>query len=117
MTEITENALKYSPEHTPVIINGRECDGIYIFKIIDYGCGMKMSDIKSLSAFKKCDENFMSDSGLGLGLSIVMLILKYCTGNILFESTPGVYTMVTVQIPVADEKLKNNKKLKYNICS
>lgn len=102
ISELAENSCKYSEKGSSVVITGRQNAGHYVLRFTDYGIGMKLSEIRSLSAFNKFRENYMSDSGMGLGLTLVMMILEYCNGSIEFESEPGNYTIITARIPLAE---------------
>lgn len=62
------NAIKYSPQDSQIIIKlKRQDDGIAIFSVQDFGCGIK--DVKK--AFKRYERENLAQGGFGLGLSIV----------------------------------------------
>lgn len=113
VSELTENSCKYSDKGSPVLINGRQNGTHYVLRFIDYGVGMRLSEIRSLSAFIKFGENYMSDSGMGLGLTLVMMILEYCNGSVEFESEPGNYTIISVKIPLAEVAETAHKGNRY----
>jgi signal transduction histidine kinase len=66
---------------------------------MDYGCGIKAEDL--LKIFNPFFTTKPMGMGTGLGLSISYKIIQEHEGRLLFESTPGEYTRVFVDLPVA----------------
>ncbi|MBK8024921.1 MAG: PAS domain S-box protein [Chloroflexi bacterium] len=99
MGNLLSNALKYSPEDSPVdLIIAREADAV-IFGIQDRGIGIPQTDqAKLFDAFHRAD-NVGSTPGTGLGLTIVKQSVSLHNGTISFESDAGAGTLFTVVIP------------------
>ena len=71
----------------------------YEIKIEDNGCGIKEED-KAKIFFP----NFTTkSSGMGVGLSVSHDIIQAMGGNISFESTEGIGTVFTIDIPILKE--------------
>lgn len=82
----------------------------YILKISDTGCGIP-EEIK-----KKVFDPFFTTKpqgeGTGLGLSVVLGIIKDIGGNLEIESTPGNGTIITIYLPVSEREAIENETSK-----
>ena len=114
MTNIIDNAAKYSPEKTEVIITTEILgDTIYI-KVKDFGVGIKQEDNDKI--FKKFSriENYLTSKtqGNGLGLYITKQLVESMNGEILFESELNKGTTFIIKFPVfnPEEALKCYQK-------
>jgi len=84
--------------HTDTIVeNGEKKIRVQFY---DSGIGIKKEDIPKL--FDPFFTTKKGDQGTGLGLSISYGIIKEHRGNIEVESVYGVYTVVTVTLPVEE---------------
>lgn len=100
------NAIKYSNEGSKINIYLTSNDDFAIFKVQDFGCGIKNTN----AIWQRYTRQNSSQGGFGLGLNIVM---KICSKNdILYEvnSTPKIGTVFTYKIPLYKEKLLDNVK-------
>ena len=99
LTNLLENALKYSPEDSKVIFELR-CEPDYIqFQIQDQGIGLTEPDLAQLFTPFHRGMNVSKIPGTGLGLSIVKKCVDAHGGQILVNSTVGVGTTFTVILP------------------
>lgn len=102
INNIISNAIKYGSRKDNIDINlSKESDFIMI-AITDYGDGIN-EDIKN-KIFEKFTQTKMTDTrhetGSGLGLYIVKMIIKYHGGSIAYISTPGKGTTFYIQLPI-----------------
>lgn len=100
LTEVIDNALKFSDPHNPVQICGLEEDGKYVVTIVDHGVGMTEEQIESVAPFTQFDRQQTEQQGLGLGLCLVRLIAQVCSLDFSLSSTPGKGTLVSVALPI-----------------
>ncbi len=100
LTELVENALKFSVEGTPITISV-ECKGrYYILKVTDYGSGIKTSKIENINAFTLLNSNEKNSEGLGLGLTIIKKITNLYNGYMNIESEENKFTIIEVGFPI-----------------
>lgn len=100
LTELLENACRFSCTGTPVEITSRQEDGCCILSITDHGKGMTQEQLKSISSFLQFGRDEIHHAGLGLGLTIVKKIAAGNDLNVSIESVYGEYTKVTLTLPL-----------------
>jgi len=94
------NAVKYSPEGTPVIFTAHRDGNDAVFTIQDQGIGIPEKDIPNLfEAFYRCS-NVGEIPGTGLGLVIVKRCIDLHSGTIHLDSKPGHGTTFTLRLPL-----------------
>lgn len=97
-----DNAIKYSPEKTKVILSSEKTDGYVLIHIADQGIGIAEEEIPHLfDRFYRADKSRakFDVSGYGLGLSIAKQIIERHNGSIKVQSKLGKGTTFTVRIP------------------
>ena len=107
---ITENAVHAVQErcarekqHQPSILLETRKRGVNAeIRIWDNGPGMKPEIIER--AFTPFFTTKLADQGAGLGLTIAKDIIREHRGTIVAESEPGEYTVITVSIPMGEER-------------
>lgn len=101
--EIVENALKYSPSGSPILIRGevlRE-KGLYKVEVADHGKGMTAEQIANFSGYGSMDKKNLYSQRIGLGLEIVSKILDIHQGSLSIQSEAGAWTKVEVYLRLA----------------
>jgi CheY-like chemotaxis protein/anti-sigma regulatory factor (Ser/Thr protein kinase) len=98
MTELADNALKFSEKGTRIQITGVQNENEYSIYVIDNGRGMSDKQISMLGEFMQFERKNYEQSGAGLGLSIVKKIAEIFNSEIHIESIPEKETMVRVTI-------------------
>jgi len=89
---LLDNAIKYSPKKSKVIITIQQNKNHIIVKIKDYGIGIKASDLQHIfERFYRADASRSKEKvdGYGLGLAIAKQIVELHYGQIFAKSTPG----------------------------
>lgn len=101
-TNIIDNAIKYSPKFTKVLIDLKiENESLY-FTVIDEGIGIKEEDKKDIfSRFFRSEKSHNKKiKGYGLGLSIVKHIIKLHNGQINIRNNKVNGTVFEIIIPL-----------------
>jgi signal transduction histidine kinase len=94
------NALKYSPQGTPVSIRLRREKGDAVLTVADRGIGIPAADHARLFEPFHRGRNVGEISGSGLGLVIVRKGVDLHGGSIDLESAEGAGTTFTLRLPV-----------------
>jgi CheY-like chemotaxis protein/anti-sigma regulatory factor (Ser/Thr protein kinase) len=94
VTELVDNAMKYSSKNTLVKVTGVENESEYTLYIADSGKGMSDKQIEMLGEFIQFDRKSYEQSGAGIGISIVRKLAKLYDGEFYIESIPEKQTMV-----------------------
>ena len=100
MTNLVDNALKYSPAETDVMITLSTEPGKICCVIEDKGIGIPHSELSKLATPFYRGTNVRSYSGTGIGLSLVKEVLKSHQAHYDIVSQLGKGTLVTVIFPV-----------------
>jgi PAS domain S-box-containing protein len=105
LLNILSNAIKFTPENGQIIIEAERDNrsGDLRLSITDTGVGIEDDEIsKALSAFGQVDNSLSrSNSGTGLGLTIVNALIKLHGGRLDVVSQKGFGTTVTLVVPVS----------------
>ena len=102
---LINNAIKFSNPGGKIDINLTSKDENVIFKIKDYGCGIKQEDIPYIfDKFYQADKSHAS-KGNGLGLPLAKKIIELSGGSIEVKSTISEGSEFIVTIP---QKLNKN---------
>jgi len=87
VTNILENALKFTPENGTVAVSAEAHDGEVQIDFKDTGVGISENDLPHIfERFYRCDRS-RSQGGVGLGLSLVKAYTESMNGTIHVEST------------------------------
>lgn len=101
LTNLISNALKYSPDDSPVSLVLERQDRRIIVEVRDNGQGIPIEDQSSLfEAFFRA-RNAGAIEGTGLGLSIVKQCVSLHGGTIEFQSEVGRGTTFRVMLPLS----------------
>lgn len=99
-SNLVSNAMKYSPEDSPIRIACRVRDGWAEVEVRDEGIGIAADEIpKIFGKYYRAAGN--KASGAGLGLYLVQQIVELHGGSVEAESTPGAGTTMRVRLPLA----------------
>jgi two-component system, OmpR family, sensor histidine kinase BaeS len=101
LTNIINNALKYTPEGNSVTLSVVESDDMVGFSIEDEGTGIPEEDIQHVfERFYRGDKSRdRKTGGIGIGLSIVKALVDAHHGKIHIKSQLGHGTNVTILFP------------------
>jgi len=102
LTNLTVNAIKFTPANGKVTIMGFKKEKTIEITIADTGIGIKKEDLgKLFTKFGKLESgtNVPSTQGTGLGLFISKNIVELSGGKIRVESTPGKGSKFSFTLP------------------
>ncbi|WP_439152298.1 PAS domain S-box protein [Winogradskyella sp.] len=99
ITNLVNNAIKYSPEHTDIDINVKQNRTTTTIEVLDNGIGIPDKDQKSIFERYFRAENAINTQGTGIGLNIAKYHLENLGGTISFESIEKEGTTFTITIP------------------
>ncbi|NDV23996.1 ATP-binding protein [Desulfovibrio sp. JC022] len=106
---LIENAIKYAPENTEVVVHADTDDEFAIIKVVDEGPGIATADKERIfERFFKLDENAVGHGSSGLGLALCRSLARNFNGDIWVESpvdaTTGTGSSFCVKLPVTAEQ-------------
>lgn len=95
---LLDNAAKYSPPGTEIIVTTKARIPYMVLSIKDHGHGISKKDLPEVwEKFYRADTS--SKEGMGLGLYLVKNIIKQHKGNIDIHSKEGRGTRVEIKLP------------------
>lgn len=99
LSNLLLNAIKYSPEHSPIDLTLQYESDATIFEVTDQGIGIPLEDqAKIFEPFYR-GKNVESIGGSGLGLAVVKTCVELHQGKIQLDSLVGQGTRFKVEIP------------------
>jgi PAS domain S-box-containing protein len=99
LTNLLQNALKYSPQNTPVQLSLISNPDSVTFVIQDQGIGIPQQDLPHIFGSFYRANNVGNTSGTGLGLAIVKQCVDLQNGAIAVDSVVAGGTKFTVTLP------------------
>ncbi|NND91048.1 MAG: response regulator [Granulosicoccus sp.] len=104
LINLTGNAVKFTEKGSVTLrieYQSRQDAGIMLFQVIDTGIGMtSKQQAEVFGSFTQADSSISRRfGGSGLGLAISQRLAASLGGSIHLESTPGVGSTVTLQLP------------------
>jgi two-component system sensor histidine kinase KdpD len=106
VTNLLDNALKYTPEGSPLEISSRIEQGQWVVEVADHGPGVPEKDLAHL--FDKFYRGPQKEkkSGAGLGLAICKGIVDIHGGALTAENRPGGGMIFRLALPLEAETRK-----------
>jgi signal transduction histidine kinase len=103
LTNLTHNAIKYSPEGSEIEIRIKNSDGYIITEIEDHGKGIPAEDMPRI--FEKFYQSRYTrgHGGIGLGLAISRGIVDAHGGTVYAKSSEGKGSIFSFSLPVAHD--------------
>jgi len=99
LTNLLDNAIKYSPRKGQIIINAWETDREIVIRFQDQGKGIDSEDLPYIfDAFYR-GKSKNEKSGYGLGLASVKSIIRQHGGWVTAENAPGKGSVFTIRLP------------------
>ena len=100
LTNLVDNALKYSPADTLVEVTGAAYGDWIIFRVADRGNGIPASHRDRLfTPFFRLSQGAGSDGSTGLGLSIAHRLAEAQGGTLTFEERPSHGSVFELRLP------------------
>lgn len=110
LLNLLDNAMKYSPAESTIMVTAQSYDKQIKVSVLDRGSGIPEEDLaKVFDKFYRVQQP-RKVSGTGLGLSICKGIVDQHAGAIWAERRPGGGSMISFTVPAhADGKIPNGK--------
>ncbi|HEV2261780.1 MAG TPA: ATP-binding protein [Candidatus Rubrimentiphilum sp.] len=104
LRNLIENAIKYSPEGGPIVIEAQQHRDHTFIEVRDSGVGIAAEDLPYIFErfYRVQSEKTAAIGGSGLGLYIVQAIVRAHGGTIEVRSDPGEGTTIAVTLPLRD---------------
>ena len=100
LNNLLSNAIKYSPEESTVKVQTMTDEEKVTVSILDQGVGMTPQQIEHIyDRFYRAESSSLTNTGLGLGMTIVKQIIADHGGEISISSSPGEGTTVAFTLP------------------
>ncbi len=101
LDNLLDNAAKYSPASTPIVVASWRRDGAAGFTVDDRGSGIAAADLPHIFEpfYRSASARREGRAGVGLGLAVAQRIIASLGGTITVESTPGRGTRFVVGFP------------------
>ena len=101
-TNLIENAIKYSPEDSSILVSAEEIEGRVIVQVADQGMGIPEEDQTQLFTkfYRSRDVREGSIKGTGLGLYLARYFVNLHRGEITLESEKSKGSTFTVELPM-----------------
>jgi two-component system OmpR family sensor kinase len=101
LINLTDNALKYSPDHNEVEISARmEEASTIVMTVKDKGIGIPTEDLSQIGRRFFRASNTVTTTGTGLGLYNSRCLLDYHKGTLHLQSCETGGTIVTIRLPL-----------------
>jgi two-component system sensor histidine kinase/response regulator len=105
LTEIIDNACKFSDAGTPIHVKSVVSDNMYEITITDHGRGMKEEDIKRIGAFMQFERKTYEQQGSGLGLITALRLTELHGGKLIVQSSQSPQnhkTEIIIKLPICN---------------
>lgn len=101
-SNLIENAIKYSPENSSILITSEEQEGRVVIQVADQGMGIPEDELPHVFQKFYRSKNAKSTpiKGSGLGLYLAKYFVELHKGSIAVDSQPGVGSTFTVELPM-----------------
>jgi two-component system sensor histidine kinase KdpD len=100
LSNLIENAAKYSPPGTQIVVRARRTGREVRVEIADEGPGIPPSSVPHLfDPFYRVDESTPRTKGLGLGLAVAKGLIEAHAGRIWVENRPGGGSVFQIALP------------------
>ncbi|MBO9666390.1 MAG: CHASE2 domain-containing protein [Bdellovibrio sp.] len=102
LSNLVENAIKYSPEDTKIMITSEEKDDFVVIQVTDQGPGIPQDELNNIfmKFFRSKNVKSSPIKGSGLGLYLAKYFTELHRGRIFVESNDGKGSTFTVELPM-----------------
>ncbi|WII73090.1 CHASE2 and HATPase_c domain-containing protein [Bdellovibrio sp. 22V] len=101
-SNLVENAIKYSPEDTKIMVSSEETSEKVIVQVADQGPGIPSDELQNIfmKFFRSKNAKSSPIKGSGLGLYLAKYFTELHRGRIFVESSHGNGSTFTVELPI-----------------
>lgn len=86
ISELVDNALKFSLPGTPVQVKGEADDTHYLISVIDQGPGLASSHLSQISPFIQFERRWSQREGTGFGLTLAKRMAELYDGELILDN-------------------------------
>lgn len=107
LRQLVDNAIKYSPARTPLLLRAKRTDRRMVVSVADRGFGINEAHLdKIFERFYRVPLPNNPPGGAGMGLAIAREIVTAHEGEIWVESSPGEGSEFFISMPIAREEAR-----------
>lgn len=105
LSNLLDNAVKYSGEGRAVNVRAFVCEGWLSIAVEDFGVGIPTEELDRVfdRFYRGGDALTRSVKGSGLGLTLVKQVVEAHGGEVQAESAPGRGSTFTIRLPIGEE--------------
>jgi signal transduction histidine kinase len=102
LSNLVENAIKYSPEGTRIMISTEERANKVVIQVADQGNGIPSDELPFVfeKFYRSKNAKSSATKGSGLGLYLAKYFVELHAGSISVDSDPGQGSTFTVELPM-----------------
>ena len=102
INNLIDNAIKYSPAGSAVLVESRESGAFVEIAVSDQGVGMSATEREHLFTrfYRAKNDATASIAGTGLGLYLSRYFVEAHGGSVTVESEPGMGSTFTIRLPL-----------------
>lgn len=102
LSNLVENAIKYSPDDTKILVTTEEKDNVVVIQVADQGPGIPEDELNNIFTkfFRSKNVKSTQIKGSGLGLYLAKYFTELHKGRIFVESKDGKGSTFTVELPM-----------------
>jgi signal transduction histidine kinase len=116
MVNLVDNAIKFSPEQSPVLVQLAVHKNVITLSVSDQGPGIPKEHLETI--FKKfytaAGDAHLKNQGAGMGLAISRAIVTAHGGTIGVESEEGNGSRFFVRLPVPEKEINGSSKQNHS---
>jgi signal transduction histidine kinase len=107
LLNVLENAVKYSPQDSPISMRMDFKDGFFSLQVLDQGPGIPMAERdKVFEPFYRSGSLQSGASGSGVGLAVVRLLMQQMKGSVFIVEVPEPGTCVEFRLKIISPTIK-----------
>lgn len=99
ITNVIQNALRYSPPDAPVVVTAAEAPGGIAIRVADQGRGMSCEEVARIGAIYFRASSSRGTKGSGVGLYMTQKIVVAHGGRLSVESREGMGSVFIIHLP------------------
>jgi len=96
---LAENAAKYTPAGTPIVLRGQPADGGVTLEVIDHGPGIPADELPRVFERLFRGRGAAHTAGTGLGLPLARRMIEMQGGTLVIDSQPGTGCHCRIWLP------------------
>ncbi len=103
LSNLVENAIKYSPDKSSILVSSEERDGLIVVQVADQGPGIPEDELPHIfmKFYRSRNAEGSTIKGSGLGLYLAKYFVELHKGRIQVDSTLNQGSTFTVELPAS----------------